>query len=342
MCRPRRRAGQLPAEERPVPPDGPSCASTCAIWSLPDQPQTSGTILNGWVNGSKGFTINGSDTGAGVSATSTWANGQLIDVAIPCSPDAERLRPCPATGSDSGTYNVAATPFHAGEQRPAGLRLVNTATTLRSPAGISLLSRSTRSRLQAPASPSALPAGENWRRDNSFDLSWSNPDQGQNAGADHRSDASVLSPRAVLEVGSAYYPGDEISAIEDLEVPDKGEMGRLWCYLQGRRRGTSGRLPIRVAAYLCASMTRSQSHRHQIYRQRLDQRARPGCLGTLGALGSRAYRCSFPHRGSGDTESPFNTSADSDPCSGAADPRACSGPSHRGWGRTNRSREAEV
>ena len=96
----------------------------------PDQPQTSGTILNGWVNGSEGFTINGSDTGAGVSATSTWANGQLIDVAIPCSPDAERLRPCPATGSDSGTYNVAAAPSRRGTTT-CGAASVSTATTPR-------------------------------------------------------------------------------------------------------------------------------------------------------------------------------------------------------------------
>ena len=73
----------------------------------------------------------------------------------------------------------------------------------------------------APAAPHSLAVagGEDWRRDNGFDLTWENPAQAH---------APIVGATVVLtKSGSAsqstYYPGNSLTSIEDVEVPSFGD-----------------------------------------------------------------------------------------------------------------------
>lgn len=88
----------------------------------PDKPSLGGSLLAGWVGGTKTLTYTGSDVGAGVAAGSTMINAQpLADFTFFCLPATDpggnvgSMSPCPGRQSRSKDFDLAKAPFVQGD-----------------------------------------------------------------------------------------------------------------------------------------------------------------------------------------------------------------------------------
>ncbi len=183
----------------------------------------------GWLRGIQGFAFSATDVGSGVSGGETTIDdGRVDEVEYICSKAlvggewrATAMRPCSlAVGSGghlaTGRFSDGPHLIHHCATDFAG----NVACT---PDQTIYIDNN------PPAHPRdiALAGGEGWRRQDDFDLSWSNPDQGLASpigGAYWR----ITGP-AGYDTGVRLAPGRDLSAILDRSVPAAGAYAmQLW------------------------------------------------------------------------------------------------------------------
>ncbi len=279
----------------------------------PGAPQTSGSALGGWVNGTKTVNFNVSDSGAGVYISGTAVNGTGVDFDGFCSPGTARLKPCPGTGSASSTLNVGSSPFVQGPNA-----LLICVSEYGSNAQSGCKSDTVYVDTIAPTAPSSLAVagGEGWKRDNSFDLSWTNPRQPGSApivGAEVR----ITGPGGFDQ--TTYHPGADRSSINNVSVPAKGDYTAA-VYLKdsagNESQANASSVHLRFDNTIPGPQRPDRAN-GWISRSELasgyEQRWEPVPFGLVPPSGIAGYRVTL------------NTTSDSDPCSGASDPRACGG-----------------
>ena len=293
--------------------------------SAPSTPVTSGSMLGGWVNGTKTVDFNVADQGAGVYISGTVINGTAIDLDGYCSPDTGRLRPCPTSGSASSTANVASSPFVQGN---------NTLQVCINEYGnnpqIACKTDTVKVDTIAPTAPLSLAVagGEDWKRDNDFDLSWSNPAQ-PNApivGAEVR----LTGPNGYDQ--TTYYAGADKSSIDNISVPAKGDYTAS-VYLKD---AAGNETPTNASSV------------HLRFDNTVPEPKDPDKANGWISRGELGGGYLQGWQGTSPLETPpsgiagyrvvVNTNSDTDPCSGAADQRACGGPiTEAGQGNLSRT-----
>jgi hypothetical protein len=186
-------------------------------------PAIAGDLVNGgWRRGLQGIVVFGNDAGSGVrSGEPTIDGARVAIVEFPCNKAeiggewrATTMRPC-LTGVHSG-FALDMTNFSDGPHEVAGC-VADFAGTSACTAPHPLLIDN-----NAPAHPRSpqLTGGDGWRRTNDFDLTWSNPDQGQAspiAGARWR-----LTGPGGFDSGIQFAAGNGLAKLDDLKVPAAG------------------------------------------------------------------------------------------------------------------------
>jgi hypothetical protein len=145
----------------------------------------------GWLRGVQSVQFSGADAGSGVSSSETLVDGALRgETWHPCESATisgqrrgTRMQPC-RTGAD-GTHSIDTTRLSDGPHR-----ITNCTTDFAGNRGCSA-EATLKSDNTAPSAPRglAVEGGDDWRNVNSFDLVWSDPDQGVAApitGSRHR------------------------------------------------------------------------------------------------------------------------------------------------------------
>lgn len=282
----------------------------------PGPPQTSGSVLAGWVSGTKIVNFEVADIGSGVSLAATQVNGTIVDFDGLCTADLTRLRPCPINGSGSTSFDVAQSPFRQGN---------NTLLVCVQDYGDNPQTVCKNDNVQvdtiAPGAPSglSLAAGEGWRRDrDDFDLTWVNPAQGANTAPIVGAELRVAGPNGYNE--TTYFAGTDRTSINNVAVPNVPGDYTATVYLRdaaGNETATNGSsvhlrfddtVPVKSDPRI-ANGWLSRSELSAGYLQRweapTDQQAPPS-----GIAGYRVI---------------VNRNSDTDPCSEASDQRACGG-----------------
>ncbi len=192
----------------------------------PAAPVIGGPALNGWQGGNTTMTTYVvSDVGAGVHAGGTLVNGTGVDLDGYCPNNAgqfdntgtaTRMGPCPAATFGSSSLDITNAPFVQGD---------NTIQHCVSEYGTDPQSTCSSNTIKVDtidpgsvASPS-VDGGEDWHRDNDFDLGWSNRPQPPNS--------SPIVAAELRIVGDSYdnsslYQGQNIDHINNVQVPAKG------------------------------------------------------------------------------------------------------------------------
>jgi hypothetical protein len=178
-------------------------------------------IEGGWLRGTQTVHFSAADSGSGVSLSETLVDGAVRrETAHPCETATisgqrrgTRMRPC-RTGAD-GSHSIDTARLSDGPHR------VTSCTTDFAGNRFCAPERTLRSDNTPPAAPRALAVsgGDDWRRTNSFDLVWSDPDQGVAApvtGSRHR----ITAPDG-YDGGVVAGPGG--SRLAGLTVPEAGE-----------------------------------------------------------------------------------------------------------------------
>ncbi len=312
---------------------GATCPSRNAIYSrisdlafdmedtaAPAAPVVSGPALGGWINGSRQLNFSVHDTGAGVSAGNTAVNGTFVDLDAFCSPAldgsgaAKQMQPCPSNGSSSTMLDTSTSAFVEGD---------NIVTVCVYEYGEASIQRGCTDETVkvdtiAPSSPQGLSivGGEDWRRDNRFDLSWANPAQ-PNApivGASIR----ITGPGGYD--ATTYHPGADRTAVNDIQVPARGEYSAR-VYLRDAAGNeaavNSSSAPLRFDDTVPMGKEPERAN-GWISRAELASGYLQGWESTFGL--------EVPPSGIAGYRVVVNGNSDTDPCSGATDPRACGGP----------------
>lgn len=287
----------------------------------PGLPSTSGPALDGWVNGTKRVDFSVVDQGAGVFFGAAYLNDSLIELESYCAPAtdptgaATTMRPCPANGSGSAILDTAAA---AATQGDNALRICvweyGTAD-LQSGCRTDVVRIDT----IAPVAPLdlAVAGGEDWKRDNDFDLSWTNPTEANApiVGAELR----ITGPDGFEE--TIYEPGADIASIDDVSVPARGEYTAT-VYLRdaaGNEAAANGAtVQLRFDDTVPVPKDPAKAN---------------GWIGSKELEGTgyvQAWQRTFPNEtppsGIAGYRVVVNTNSDTDPCGGASDPRTCGGP----------------
>ena len=180
----------------------------------------------GWLRGVQSVQFSAADAGSGVSSSETLVDGAVRgETSHPCETATisgqrrgTRMQPC-RTGAD-GTHSINTTRLSDGPHRIsncttdfAGNRACSAEATLKSDN-------------TAPSAPRglAVEGGDGWRSVNSFDLVWSDPDQGVAApvtGSRHR----ITGPEGFDSGTVAGSAGAAGARIPGLTVRSAGEYG---------------------------------------------------------------------------------------------------------------------
>jgi hypothetical protein len=183
----------------------------------------------GWQRGARGLQVWGSDIGGGVRFSETLIDGARVALTeYPCAKAsiggewrATRMQPCDL--AVAAAQSIATTALSDG---PHSLThcLVDFAANV-----TCLPQRTIRVDNNAPAHPRSpgVTGGDGWRRVNDFDVSWSNPDQGQASpiwGAYWR-----ITNASGYDTGVQLAGGREVSALPDRSLPGPGAYSlQLW------------------------------------------------------------------------------------------------------------------
>ena len=176
----------------------------------------------GWRRGSQGVSFSGTDVGAGVRFGETVVDGARVNLTeYPCAMSsiggewrATQMRPC-ALGVSGGAA-VDTTRFSDGPHS-----LHHCVTDFAGNAGCTA-DQTFYVDNNPPAHPRdlALAGDAGWRRDDDFDVSWANPDQGP-ASSIGAALWRITGP-AGYDSGAKLVAGHELSGIENLLVPHAG------------------------------------------------------------------------------------------------------------------------
>ena len=285
----------------------------------PDTPSTSGSALGGWVNGTKSISANLADTGAGVASGASGVNGTLTSLSSYCSADvdstgaAKKMKPCPGSASDSHSYNVAASPFVQGDNA------VQTCVyDYGNNPGLACKTDTVKVDTIAPTAPTSLAVagGEGWKRDNDFDLSWSNPAQAHApiVGAEVR----MTGPSGYDQ--TTYYAGAGKSSIDNVSVPAKGDYTAS-VYLKD---AAGNETPANVSSVHLRFDNTVPAPKEPEKANGWISRAE--LAGGYRQAWQATTQQETPPSGIAGYRVVVNANSDSDPCSGATDPRACGAP----------------
>ncbi len=288
----------------------------------PAVPALSGPALGGWINGTEQLNFSVSDTGAGVYVSNTAVNGTFVDLDALCTPmldgsgSATRMQPCPANGSGSSPFDVAGSSVVQGD---------NTVTVCVYEYGEDDLQNRCKSATVkvdtiVPLAPSGLTVagGEDWRRDNEFTLRFGGQSQGANGAP--VVGASVRITGAGEYDHTEYYPGANLDTIDDVSVPAKGEYTAQVYFRDAAGNeslSSSSSVHLRFDDTVPAPQA-PQKANGWISGQELAD----GYLQGWDPVQSNLV----PPSGIAGYRVVVNANSDSDPCSGAGDPRACGGP----------------
>ncbi len=294
--------------------------------AAPEAPDLSGPAASGdWLGGVVGMTVGGSDQGGGVARTLISANGvELVNSDLcDAEPDDEgrvgTMRPCPATSSHEESIDTAAAAFEEG--RGNELRVCTEEYGAGPARGCRTIELAVDN--VAPAAPRSLSleGGTDWRRDNDFDLSWSNPSQ------DH---APITG--AIVEVSGPgdytkeyEYEGSDIETIKNLHVPEPGEYEARVYLVDEAGNATADHavsIPLRfdntVPPEAELKLANGWLSRDELTAGYLQKWLAPP-EDQVPVSGIAGYRLTV------------DTNPSTDPCGGAIDPRACGGPiTHHG------------
>lgn len=189
-----------------------------------------GELLNGgWHRGVESVHVADYDTGGGVRYAETKLDGARVALTeFPCAKAsiggewrATQMQPCPTGITTVHSLNTAG--FSDGPHNLVTCAIDFADNGNCAPVRGILIDNN------PPAHPRAvaLAGGEGWRRVNSFDLSWENPDQGQGSpigGASWR----ILGPNG-YDTGVKVAPGRDRKALSDLSLPGSGAYSlQLW------------------------------------------------------------------------------------------------------------------
>jgi hypothetical protein len=186
-------------------------------------------LTTGWHRGDQSVVVGASDGGAGVRSSETTLDGARVGLTeYSCAKAlisgewrATRMQPCPVNGSATAT--VVTTSFSDGPHTLGHCVADFAGNGACAPSVTVLIDNN------PPAHPrtSQLTGGDDWRRVNDFDLSWTNPDQGVAspiAGAAWR-----LLGASGYDTGVRFAAGRDRKSLADLSVPAAGTYSlQLW------------------------------------------------------------------------------------------------------------------
>lgn len=286
----------------------------------PEAPSLDGAALDGWIGATSQLNFSVSDSGAGVFVGSTAINGTPADLEVYCVPARDGsgavsvMRPCPSSGSGTSSLDPSSPALTQGENSVRVCVYEYGEADLQSGCRSDVVKVDT----VAPDAPAnlAVSGGEGWRRDNGFDLSWTNPTQAHApiVGAGVR----ITGPGGYARTD--YFAGPGLSAVEDVRVPAPGDFtARVHLRdaagneLPANNSSVHLRFDDTVPAGRSPDVANGWISRDELATGYL-QRWEPTAMVEAPPSGIVGYRVAV------------NTSSDTDPCSGAVDPRACGGP----------------
>lgn len=288
--------------------------------AAPDTPVLSGPALSGWFNGTEVLNFSVGDSGAGVYAGNTAVNGAYVDLEAFCSPAvdgsgaAQRMQPCPSTASGSASLDAGDAAFVEGDNT------VRVCAYEYGEAGVQSGCQSEVAKVDtiAPTAPDGLTVvgGESWKRDNEFELRWTNPEQANApiVGASLR----ITGPGGYES--TTYHAGADRTSLDDVTVPAKGDYTAS-IYLRDAAGNETAANAAAVHLRFDDTVPAPQEpHRANGWINDDDlavgyrQEWAPASSELLPPSSIIGYRVIV------------NGNSDTDPCSGATDPRACGGP----------------
>jgi hypothetical protein len=303
----------------------------------PDGPTIGGPATSGWHNGTTLATYGVRDTGAGVFLGGTTVNGTVTDVDPYCFPAtdgsgaAARLKPCPTASAGSSSLDVTAGPFVEGANT-----LVHCVSEYGSNPQAGCSSATVKVDTVEPSSVKdpTVAGGQDWHRDNDFDISWDNWAQGPNESPIVAAELRIVGGPSGTYDNTSLHAAQDIDHINNVQVPGKGSYSAQ-IYLvdaAGNRTNVLGAVSHSVSLKFDNTVPdpqRPDFANGWINRADLANGYVQGWEDIPSARvpvsGIAGYRVSV------------NTSADSDPCTGASDPRSCGGELTE-VGQENRSR----
>lgn len=284
----------------------------------PGTPALSGPALNGWITGSTSVSYSVADQGAGVYVGNTAVNGTFVHLVAYCTPEVDGsgfvkvMKPCPATASGSSSLDTSNSAFVQGDNSVRVCVYEYGDANLQSTCATEAVKVDS----IAPAAPTVtVVGGEGWRRDNEFALSLGGQAQGSGTAPVVGAQVRISGPGGYDQ--TTYYPGNDIASISGLQVPTKGDY-TAQVYLRDAAGNESSANASTVHLRFDNTVPEPQRPDQAngwISRSDLAdgylQRWEPVPTGMTPPSGIAGYRVVI------------NTSSDTDPCSGGADPRAC-------------------
>ena len=289
--------------------------------SPPSVPVVEGSAADGnWINGTTQVAVGDVDLGGGVYRTTVEVNGVQVINDVICNPGQDgngyvgTMTPCDAIELRYIPLATDATPFMEGSGNAVrvctheyGFGAASTCTN-----------RSFRIDNVPPGSPRSIDVGggQGWRRDNDFDLSWVNPAQSDSPIA--AAVVRISGPGGYVD--TATYPGDDISSVEGISVPDVGAYRADVHLIDAAGNGSTANkasvdlkfddtVPVKSDPEKANGWV-SRDELLSGYEQRW---SKPGVL-EVPPSGIAGYRVLV------------DAASSTDPCAGAADPRTCAGP----------------
>ena len=288
----------------------------------PDSPVLSGPALGGWINSTRQLNFNVSDTGAGPYLGGTYVNGTGVDIELYCAPATDasgavkEMKPCPSNANGATALDPGASPFTQGDNSVQVCVWEYGEANLQS----ACKSETVKVDTITPATPTDLTVvgGQDWRRDNGFTLRFDGAvDQGSGGSPIVGASVRLSGPGGYSQ--TRYYPATDIDTIDDIELPDKGDYTADVYF----RDAAGNESPANAAsAHLRFDNTVPAPQSPNIAngwisRAELADGYLQGWedvpLGLVPPSGIAGYRVVV------------NTNSDTDPCSGADDPRTCGG-----------------
>ncbi len=174
------------AEDKFCVPGNPTLAGVRGLTITIDDSQKPGTSISGgltssaWLRGSQALGFSSTDVGSGLRFGQTLVDGSVrAQTEHSCGKEliagewrGTRMRPCSLSAGGSHTIDTAALSDGPHQLRQCSIDFAGNYGCL--------ADRTIRTDNTAPAAPRQLEVagGGEWRRNNGFDLSWQNPDQG--------------------------------------------------------------------------------------------------------------------------------------------------------------------
>jgi hypothetical protein len=195
----------------------------------PSASATGDLLAGGWRRGTQSFVVSGVDSGSGLRFAEATLDGSRVALTeLGCAKTviggewrATAMRPCALSGS--AAQGVATTAFSDGPHSFAACVADFAANSGCATPRTVLVDNNPPAHPRSPV----LAGGEGWRRNDDFDLAWTNPDQGA---------ASPIAAALRRIVGPGGYDsgvksvaGSGIAALRDLSLPAPGEyLLRAW------------------------------------------------------------------------------------------------------------------